>query len=454
MKMNKERRLHPALMVALAAVGFALATMLCHWLLRHEAIYNVFGRAVPTYVKVTHEDGSWEAQRVRAPFTQPTNENMLAWDAGHYDEIRQYLYDTNKMWEGNFAFYPLFPLAWRASRLGAMGVAALNYLLYAMGMALVALALGRGLARWQYLLMLCAPYVVIFMIPYSEALFFLGIAMGMLGLSKRMYWLYFLGFFIGCATRAAGNILVVAWVIVDVLMALRNRESAATALANMLRHIAPVVAAVLCVALLQRLRGAEHWLEYVMAQRLWGKELSWPQWPFTDWSAEGRSVTQPLVYILTLPALAWLGAQAWHAVRPPTHERAQERYALRLLSVLFFVGNVMLALFTQRGCLFSLARLLTCTPFFVFLIADLCAASKPKGWMYGMLCAMVAAICLVPNKGMVGGWLVLLLCTLVFMGDRLAPRPRGIVLGATLGLNVCWTAYLFNCFLTGGWIFT
>ena len=29
-----------------------------------------------------------------------------------------------------------------------------------------------------------------------------------------------------------------------------------------------------------------------------------------------------------------------------------------------------------------------------------------------------------------------------------------VLLGVTLFLNVYWTAYLFNCFLSGGWIFT
>ena len=140
----------------------------------------------------------------------------------------------------------------------AIGIAALNYLLYLAGLVLVVLLFCKNIPRWKFLLLLCAPMTVIYMIPYSEALFFITIALGLYGMVRRRYWLFFVGFFLACATRAAGNILAVAFVITDVLVGLRNRDSFSKTLLNALRHLAPIVAAVLAVVLFQHLRGAEH----------------------------------------------------------------------------------------------------------------------------------------------------------------------------------------------------
>lgn len=445
-----------SLPITLAALIFALAVLLCHRLLQQETVYHVFSSVVKTYQRVDHPDGLREVLRVAKPYTQPSDSGMLAMDAAHYDEIRQHLYILDKSWKGVFAFYPLFPLVWRLLQLSPIGIAVFNWMLYAIGLALVSLIFGNGLPRWSWLLLLCAPYAVIFMIPYSEALFFLGIASGMVGWVRNRYWLYFLGFFVAAATRSAGNIMLVAWMIVDLLAALASRSSVKDALLRLLRHLAPILLGVGAVMVFQRLRGAEHAFEYVLAQQEWGKSFSWPSWPFSDWSDEGKSVSQPLIFMLFIPALVWLFLQLWRSVKSPV--QMTQRDELRLFSVLFFVGNVLLALLTQHGCLYSQARLLTCTPFFSFLLIDLSTATKSNAWRWGMLAAMVVAACLCigmfSKSYMFGIWIVFQLAVLVFFGDRMRACFRNTLLCITLLGNVFWTAYLFNCFLNNGWIFT
>lgn len=307
-----------AAVVFVVVLLFGLAVAGCHRMLQSPEAYGMVSPVVKTYEKVSFDDGSWTANRVEKPFSVVSDEGLLSWDAAHYDEIRRYLYDTTSMWQGNFAFFPLFPLVWRLSHLGPVGISVLNWMLFAIGLVLVALIFGNSLPWWNCLLLLCAPYLVIFMVPYSEAVFFLGIAAGLYGLSHNRYWLYFLGFFLACTTRAAGNIIVVAWVIVDVLSAIYSRSGMLQLGRSLLRHLAPVVLGVLAVMLLQHIRGAEHWFEYVLAQREWGKEWAWPSWPFSDWSEEGKSVSQPLVYMLLVPSLVWLALKLWHALKPNT----------------------------------------------------------------------------------------------------------------------------------------
>ena len=174
----------------------------------------------------------------------------------------------------------------------------------------------------------------------------------------------------GAMTRSAGNIIVVAWVIVDVLNMIYSKGSFKRLVADITKHLLPVVIGIAAVVLFQHSHGAEHWFQYVVAQGEWGKELSLPVWPFTNWSVENESVTNPLLFILTIPALVWLGSVLIGGLRKNRQEKSalDTMQQLRILSVLFFVGNVLLALFTQKGCMYSLSRLLTCTPFFVFLL--------------------------------------------------------------------------------------
>lgn len=446
------------LTVLVAVLLFGFATILFHWLFQNNRVYKHFDSVIQTYENVSEEGEPMNVINVKKPFISVHNGNMLSWDAQPYNILREHLYDPDYTWKGYFAFFPLFPLLWRFLNLSPIGISIFNWFLYAIGLSLVALLFGNSLPRWHFGLLLCLPFAVIFMIPYSEALFFICIALGMLGIMKNRYWLYFVGFFFAVATRSAGNILIVAWIIVDVLSAFSAKSSVKTTLLDILRHIAPVVLGILAVMIFQHLRGAEHWFEYVLAQKEWGKYLSLPTLPFTDWSKEGSSVTRPLVYMLFIPAMVWLAIQAWHMVVGKTKRTIGSREKLRMLSVLFFVGNVLIALLTQHGCLNSLARYLTCTPFFAFLVIDYSIAIKDKPWRWGMLIAILATLILCFSMFFksftLGSWIVLLLAILVFYGANIKGCVRYTLLTITILLNIFWTAYLFNCFLNDGWIFT
>ena len=433
---------------------FTASVGVCHGLLRNDRVYSVVQRWVKTYEMERH-DGIVSAYQVSKPYTRPNNENMLHFDAEHYQLIKKYLY-LPPCPPCSYAFFPLFPLLWRLTHLGAMGISAVNWILFGLGMLLL-LQLFKKVPRWEYLLLFCMPYLVIFMIPYSEALFFVCISLGILGLVKERYWVYFLGFMLGAMTRSAGNIIVVAWVIVDVLNMIYSKGSLKKLLVDITKHLLPVVIGIAAVVLFQHSHGAEHWFQYVVAQGEWGKELSLPVWPFTNWSVENESVTNPLLFILTIPALVWLGSVLIGGLRKNRQEKSalDTMQQLRILSVLFFVGNVLLALFTQKGCMYSLSRLLTCTPFFVFLLLDFANSEiKPLWkWMIGVFFVLAAVLCF-NLFTYIGCWVVFLMLALVFYHSHMGKTVKLTVCLITIFLNVLWTAYLFNNFLTGSWIFT
>ncbi|MBP3764042.1 MAG: hypothetical protein J6I49_09245 [Bacteroidales bacterium] len=436
----------------MAALLFAVAVVLCGKALQTEGIYRKVSSVVRTYEKVTKDDGSWYTKKVKKPFTRPADGDMLSWDAAIYDLIRQHGYDSDHVWGGYFAFFPLFPLVWRLTRLGPIGVSVFNWFLFSLGLLLLALLFADRRPRWAPLLPLCAPYAVIFMIPYSEALFFISIALGMYGLVKERYWLYFVGFLLGSMTRAAGNIMIVAWLVVDVVALISSRGGWKQFVLDVARHLAPIVLGVFAVMVVQRFYGAEHWFEYAASQRYWGKYLSLPEWPLTDWTEMGRSVTWPLLLILTVPSLVWLALSPWRGIgKGPMAQ-------LRMLSVLFFVGNVLLAFITQHGCLYSQARLLTCTPFFVFLLYDMATVERGRAWQWGMAVAMIvtAVLCidLFSYPRTRGCWLVFTLALLTFFGRQMKTWVAVTLLSIAILFNVYWTTYLYNDFLLGAWVYT
>ena len=449
------------------------ALTLCYATLQNEKAYSLVSGSVKTYDVTLNDDGSKEVSFTKRPFNKVENQSLLHWDAFMYHELAQYLYDPSILWVGYFAFFPLFPLLWRATQLSPIGICLLNYILFGVGLLLLLKVFQQKYHTTTRhliitcMLLLCMPYMVVFLIPYSEALFFVCIAIGLYGLLKERYWLYFLGFTLGCTTRAASNILLVAWVIADILAALYTRQSFKLFVRSIALHLAPIVTGVAAVMLFQHFRGAEHWFEYVLAQQHWGKELSLPTWPLTDWSTESKCVTQPLLYILFVPALAWLAATLIMGIRlrfgkPDGALDASADVSpwslVRILSVLFLVGNIVLALFTQKGCMYSQARLLTCTPFFFFLMIDIYHNPRVGFWRWVTVAFIVLAaiMCrmMLFRLATIGCALTILLTVLVFFGRSMNRHIRHILLGLTWALNIFWTAYLFNCFLSNSWIFT
>lgn len=451
------------------------ALILCYTTLQNEKAYRFMGGIVKTYDVTVNDDGSRDICAVERPYNKVSNQNLLHWDADMYHQIAKYLYDTSNIWVGNYAFFPLFPLLWRATHLSPIGVCVLNFALFGVGlMLLLRLFQQKYHSTGRHLMMTCMmllsmPYMVIFLIPYSEALFFVCIAFGLYGLLKERYWLYFVGFTLGCMTRAAGSILLVAWVMADVLGALHARRALKFLLRDIALHVAPIVTGVAAVMLFQHYRGAEHWFEFILAQQYWGKELSLPTWPLTDWSDESKCVTQPLLFILFVPALAWLATKLIDGIRVRLGKKDVPQDAagstscylwnlVRMLSVLFFVGNIVLALFTQKGCMYSQARLLTCTPFFFFLMIDI--YHNPRvgfwRWVVAVFVVVAAILCsdMIFRLDTAGCGLTILLAVLVFFGRGLNRHLRHVLLCLMLVLNIFWTAYLFNCFLSCGWIFT
>ncbi len=424
-----------------------------HILLQRESVYMPLKNIFPTYDVSFDENYSKSVSLSDKPFEKISSEKMTVWDGSHYDWIKKTNYEREK----DFAYYPLFPFFWKATGLSTLGISILNIFLFAIGMFFMLKIFKDKLSFSGVLLLLCVPYMVIFMMPYSEALYFIFIAFGLFGIIKEKYWIYFLGFLFASMTKSSSLLFVILFLCLEGLYAFNHRDIVLF-FKRFLKAILPVVLGMFLVMCFQYLMGAPSFFQSIISQRYWGKYLSLPELPFSFWSNEGRSIIVPFLYLYFLPMLVVLAREFVLFLRKKQDYVFDKWKYVRLICILFLVGNVFTALFTQHGGLYSLARYLLATPFFVFLLFDTFA--KNRNNLSQILCLSIGLITIILCKDyftkidFFGTYLVVITSFMAFFHRRITSKLLYPLLVIIALMNVCWTAYMFNCFLLDGWIFT
>src|SRR5687767_13202532 len=170
-------------------VLFFLAFWVLHFAFQYTSIYdNSLGLVSKNWV-----NKGQERYLADTPYINLTNERAIQWDAVHYRFIRDFGYDVFKAdGEYIFEFFPLFPLIWYGTGLSPIGAIFLNYILFVAGLILLfKIFTPDRLPFHIVVLSMTWPGIIIFLIPYSEALFFITLSLGLYGFIKRRYWLYF-----------------------------------------------------------------------------------------------------------------------------------------------------------------------------------------------------------------------------------------------------------------------
>ena len=451
MKLLKVNR-KPLVFSSFVVLYFAL--VLCvHLLMQNNDVHYLFRKILPTYEVSLDESWNKTITNSNKPFEKITSEKMTVWDGSHYNFIKEEMYSDIK----NFAYYPLFPLFWKATGLSTLGISLLNILLFAAGMFVMFKIFSHTLSLKHLLLLLCVPYMVIFMMPYSESLYFLFIALGLYGILKQKYWLYFLGFLLASMTKSSSLLFVILFLCLEGLNAL-NHRSVSLFFKKLLKAVFPVVLGMFLAMAFQWFMGAPSFFQSIISQKYWGKSLSLPTLPFSFWSNESRSITVPFLFMYFVPMLVVVFREFFLSLKAKEKKELDNWKYVRLICIVFLLGNVFTALFTQHGGLYSLARYLLATPFFVFLLFD--TLNRDRKNILQMLYFSIGLITIIicrdyfVKADFLGSYFVIITSLLVFFHRFFNTKILYTLLVIVLLLNVCWTSYMFNCFLLDGWIFT
>lgn len=129
----------------------------------------------------------------------PTEDNWIQFDAGWYEIIKNDGYARRSDGSNPTAFFPLYPLLWRWSTCGGIGIGLLNALFFYTGLWL--LVKNFAIHRLQVLLYLAIPSTLFFYFPYTEATFFLMTSLFLVGFQRENKWFIISGLLLASMTR-------------------------------------------------------------------------------------------------------------------------------------------------------------------------------------------------------------------------------------------------------------
>lgn len=296
-----------------------------------------------------------------------TAANFAHWDAEHYLFIRDHGYDFQRT-----AFFPLFPVWWRALGVGTVGMGLANAALFAGSFA--ALAWQFGWPRRRQVLLLSVPSLVFMALPYSEAVFFGSGVLVLVGLRRGATGLYCLGLLLSCLSRSAALVLGPAALVTAVLAAEAPGSLAAGGAAG-LRRWGPALAGAVAAGLGLGLSLAVHrhytgrWLVFFEAQRLWDNRLRWPGWPLSNWAGSFPTCFEASSFAVGATAGLGLAALAWGRAGRAGPAWLRPASAPVVFSLAYVAGVTAVTLATKGGVLVSLSRYVYATPYFLLLLA-------------------------------------------------------------------------------------
>ncbi len=280
-------------------------------------------------------------------------DNFLNWDAQHYYTIKEKGYFWNLV-----AFFPLFPMVWRALHVEVFGILIFNSLLFLF--AYRALIKYSGIKNIKEIaLYLCIPSFIFFYLPFTESLFFASSVLMLIGLKKRHYSIVYLGLFLAILSRPAFSIFIPALFITEFLS--EDREK------RWLRLILYCLVTLLGIFIVTGIHFMDTgaWFTFFSAQKDWGNELGIPQFPLSTW---GDS------FVLRLDSIAFLVGTTSGLILLGVILRLKSLkntvFPKEVIFSLAYLGGMTLSVFLFRGgSMFSLNRFVLATPFVIIAMS-------------------------------------------------------------------------------------
>ncbi len=314
-----------------------------------------------------------------APGPLPTG--LIRWDAVWYDSIRAsgYVYSATHL--NNTAFFPFFPLLWRLTQMGPIGISLINL---AIGVGSLYM-LWRGLRlRLEVVVLFAAfPSTLFLYLPYTEACFFffsslvalmvarrreqpLGLAVGLLG---------------GALTRVAAFFYLPALAVLEGAEWLATPGTFWERFRRLFGYGLVTGAGLVSVVVYQWFQTGV-WFAFNKSQALWDHHFRLlPHLPFISTTENDGSLwLDGLAVTFGLAAIGWV---IWVLVGVARGTRLAPD-PLLLFSASFLGATMAQTVLNApveygHSSLLSLHRYVFCTPFFLVVLNQL-VPRQPVAW--------------------------------------------------------------------------
>ena len=431
--------------------------------MQNEKIYfNTLGKISKNYYHL--DDGI--IGKEKKPYEKITDENVLHWDGTHYYSIKEKGYSADEDWR--FAFFPLFSYIWKASTLSPSNVIFLNFFLLAVGLLLLAYLFKQ---KWQnILLVLSLPMFAVFLIPYTEATFFLMFSIAIFGYMKDKYWLYFAAMVLASLSRNTILLVFPAILCAEMLFFIKERNIRQS-LFRLCMGCLPVLVGTALMSLIQYGYGSGSVFKFIEVQKYWGfSKLVLPDLTnLRDWSDESFAVNVPTMIMIGIPLIAYLLCITLKQLNILKKNTAHFSFSsdkktdyLNFVLLFCCLSAFCSVLLFRQGSLHGLSRFVLCSPYFVILMflnqEKLLSVSFVKRIISFVLLALFSFAVLYKFKELsfyyLGYFIFAATMALYLFKDTKHKLAYNLFLVGTFLINILWTTYLFNMYLCDGWIYT
>ena len=371
-------------------------------LLQKPAVYNnTIGRISDNYER-TGTVKRYTINKVNKPFINVTEDNAYNWDAAYYLTIRNKLYaDVDPHYIDRYAFYPFFPIIWMLSGIRSHHIILLNYLFFGLALILLSQLFMRDKRSdmFFFIIALLLPSAAVYYLPYAESLFVLTLAVALIGLFRKKYWLYFLGMICFSMTRPAVVVLILAFISTDIIYLFRHRDFKHFLKQSALT-IAPVVSGWFIVTVVQYYYSGS-WTAYFDTWELWPKESGFFN-RITDWSTEGFGMNSFSIFFLALPALIYSIVLGVSSLVKKTERKTFSLFEgddiyikeyMFNVSMLFMTAVIGYFIFTSGNVINGFFRYTMAVPFFYIILFQLPEKLEKVAFTYKLSAVLLSLIC-------------------------------------------------------------
>jgi hypothetical protein len=292
-----------------------------------------------------------------------------------------------------------------------------------------------------------------------------------IGLIKKKYSLYFVGSLLIAMVRPASLFIFIAVILVEVVFYTVSGNSKKT-MQNLLRKTLPFFIGFVLVWLIQFVWSSS-WTTFLDAGKHWEGGFLQTIKSISDWSIEGFALSSFSLFFVCFPALfiafyslikrrRMLG---FISVNGKRDENDAVQF-LFLISTYYLAGILVYTLFTSGGNLHSFFRFTLASPPFYILSVLLFNKLLLKPGLRPFVIGLVSVVLLMlflhfttygGNRADFSFWgmyLFILNYFFFLLMGRLRRSFKFVLLIGLVFLNLIWNTYMFNIFLSKGWIFT
>jgi hypothetical protein len=313
----------------------------------------------------------------QAPY--PFHTALVRWDAEWYNSIRAHGYFYSDLTMSSVAFFPLFPMVWRVTNLGPIGISLFNLALASASLYM----LYRGLHLRPIVMLLFAafPSSMFLYLPYTEAIFFFFTTLVILLVAQNYKHPVALGAALlgGALTRVAAFFYLPALVIVEGVEWLQDLSSWWVR-GRRLFIYGLVTGAGLASVMVYQWSQTGVWFAFNKAETHWDHHLRLPHFPLISTADNDTALwVDGLALTVGLMALVWV---LWAVVRVALR-RGPAPDRLLLFAAAYIAATTVQTFFhapleNGHSSLLSLHRYVFCTPFFLVLLEKLLPQKAPS----------------------------------------------------------------------------